>query len=103
MARSYKKHAWCGDKKGKIKKRIANHHVRAWLKRHLDINLAPHDYKKIHCSWDICDYGWNRTWEEYWSSCQKWHQEALERGWGAYKELDEKKEYRYWYKHYRAK
>ena len=29
--------------------------------------LPPGAYKKIHCSWDICDYGWIRTWEDYWN------------------------------------
>ena len=34
MSRSYKKTPWCGDKKGKSKKRIANRTVRQYLKNH---------------------------------------------------------------------
>ena len=63
-----------------LKKRIANHHVRNWLKENPDVILPPGGYKKIHCSWDICDYGWICTWEDYWNNCQKYHQEAIERG-----------------------
>ena len=32
------------------------------------------------------------SWEEYWASCQRLHNEAVIRGWGIYKEeLDEKR------------
>ena len=67
----YKKTPWCGDHKGKSKKRIANHHVRNWFKRNPDAILPPGAYKKIYCSWDICDYGWIHTWEDYWNDCQE--------------------------------
>ena len=56
MSRSYKKTPWAGDKKGKIKKRIANHYVRQHLKNHTDLTLGPSDYKKLYESWDICDF-----------------------------------------------
>ena len=68
MSRSYKKTPWCGDRKGKDKKRIANHIVRQYLKNHMDLNLKPGDYKKLYETWDICDYGWTSTWEQYWAS-----------------------------------
>ena len=74
-----------------------------WCKDHPEESLRGSDYKKLHCSWDICDYGWIRTWEEYWQKCQEWHKEAIRLGWGAYLNLDEEKEYRYWCKYYRDK
>ena len=59
--------------------------------------------KKFYCSWNICDYGWIHTWEDYWNGCQELHKEAIERGWGYYMNLDEDKEYRWWLKHYKNK
>lgn len=103
MSRSYKKHSWCGDHKGTGKKRTAWKTVRQWQKDHPDILLQGGAYKKIYETWEICDYGWTMTWEQYWASCIKWHEHDMNRGWGAYKELNEKEEYRYWYKHYKAK
>ena len=103
MSKSYKKTPWCGEHKGKSKKRNANHQVKNWFKRNPDVILPPGAYKKIHCSWDICDYGWIRTWEDYWNDCQKLHQEAINRGWGHYIDLDKDEEYRWWLKHYKNK
>ena len=104
MSRSYKKTPWCGDNKGTQKKRQAWKVVRQWLKDNPDITLKGGQYKKLYETWDIRNYGWITTWEEYWDSCQKWHQEAINRGWGYYKEdLDKEKEYRHWYKHYKGK
>ena len=103
ISRSYKRTPWCGDHKGKSKKRIANHHVRNWFKKNPDVILPPGAYKKIHCSWDICDYGWIRTWEEYWNDCQRYHQEAIKKGWGHYMDLDKNEEYRRWLKYYKNK
>ena len=104
MSRSYKKTPWCGDNKGSQKKRQAWKVVRQWLKDNPDVALKGGQYKKLYEAWDICDYGWVTTWEEYWESCQRWPQEAINRGWGYYKDdLDEEKEYRHWYKHYKGK
>ena len=104
MSRSYKKTPWCGDTKGKLKKRIAWKTVRQWLKEHPDVALTGGQYKKLYETWDICDYGWVTTWEEYWESCLRWHREALARGWGrCLEEPDIEKEYRYWYTHYKGK
>ena len=102
MSRSYKKTPWCGDSKGKSKKRIANHIVRQWLKRNLDQNMAPSDYKKLYETWDICDYGWITTWEEYWEHSVRLHEEWLRRGWKS-EEPDKKEEYRKWLRYYRNK
>lgn len=103
ISHSYKRTPWCGDHKGKSKKRIANHYVRNWLKENPDVILPPGGYKKIYCSWDICDYGRIRTWEDYWNDCLKYHQEAVNRGWGHYLNLDEDEEYHWWLKHYKNK
>lgn len=99
MSRSYKKSPYCGDKKGKDKKRVANHTVRNYLK---DINkiLSKGGFKKVFCSYDICDYGWLQSWEEYWESCLRGYKEHPE--W--YKQPPNKKEeYRSWYKSYKMK
>ena len=47
MSRSYKRTLWCGDHKGKSKKRIANHHVRNWFKRNPDVILPQEPIKKF--------------------------------------------------------
>ena len=104
MSRSYKKYPYCGDKKGQNKKRFSWKKVRQWLKDNPEELPQKNFYKKIYPTWDICDFYWTYTWEEYWKSCQKWHQEASQRGWGSYcKELNEKEEYRFWYTHYKRK
>ena len=101
MSRSYKKTPWSGDRKGKDKKRVANHKVRSWLKQHPEEPLNRGDYKKIYETWDICDYGGVETWEEYWaSSIRSWFR------WRCYFDYpfpDEKTEYRKWLKYYKIK
>ena len=39
MSKSYKKTPWCGENKGKTKKRNANHQVKNWFKRNPDDNF----------------------------------------------------------------
>ena len=56
MSRSYKKHAYCGDKKDKELKRLANHRVRQYLKRKPEVTLKPSQFKRLFESWEICDY-----------------------------------------------
>ena len=51
MSRSYKKHAYCGDKKDKELKRLANHRVRQYLKRNLEVTLKPSQFKHLFESW----------------------------------------------------
>ena len=101
MSRSYKKIPWSGDKKGKSKKRVANHKVRSWLKQHPDEPLNRNSYKKVYETWDICDYGWFCTWEEYWKSAiHAWEQWEKDRG----KPFpDKKEEYRRWIRYYKTK
>ena len=71
MSRSYKKHAYCGDKKDKELKRMANHKVRQYLKRNPEVTLKPSQFKRLFESWEICDYGWLCDWEEYWQFTNK--------------------------------
>ena len=104
MSRSYKKIPWCGDKKGKDKKRIANHVVRQWLKRNMDQTLAPSNYKKLYETWNICDYSWTLTWEQYWRSewkSYRWICSMLPNR--EHKEPDKKECYRKWLKYYHNK
>jgi hypothetical protein len=101
MSRSFKKTPWAGDSKGKIKKRIANKAVRNWLKQHPDVAIQGGQYKKIYETWDICDYGWITSWEEYWASCIKNWERWFCRYGKPYP--DKKEEYREWLKRYKIK
>lgn len=96
MSRSYKKHPWAGDNKGKWKKRIANSKVRSYLKNYENI-LKFSDFKKVYESWDICDYGWLYTWDEYWEhtiqDCKRFNRPIP----------NKKEEYRNWFKTYKMK
>lgn len=103
MSRSYKKTPWCGDHKGKIKKRLANKSVRAWLDRHPEETPQGGAYRKLYCSWNICDYGWICTWEEYWEGEWKNYYRWLARGWEPNQVPDEKECYRHWLRFYRNK
>lgn len=109
MSRSYKKVPYCGDKKGKIKKRIANHKVRSWLKQHPDAILQKGDFKKLYETWDICDYYWITNWKEYWDSEIRtyYYFEYMfpYRNVKKYKNKfpNKKESYRQWYKYYKMK
>lgn len=99
MSRSYKKTPYCGDTKGKDKKRLANSKVRMFLKN-LNHRLPKMQYKRVYDQYDICDYYWMKDWQEYWQGCQlsylrhpDWHR----------KPLNKKEEYRNWYKYYKMK
>ena len=101
MSRSYKKHPWSGDSKGKSKKRVANHAVRTWCKEHPDVPLRGSAYKKLFESWDICDYGGLCSWEEFWrGSIRAWERWGRQYG-RPYP--NEKEEYRDWYKSCKGK
>lgn len=56
MSRSYKHTPYCGDGKGKVKKRFANKSVRAWLKEHPEEILRKSSFKKCYEQYDICDW-----------------------------------------------
>jgi hypothetical protein len=105
MSRSYKKVPYCGDHKGKDKKRMANNHIRQLVKRNPEININYGAFKKHYEQYDICDYYWFCTWEEYWES--EWRSyEHLKMTYPESKycvEPDEKECYRRWLKYYRNK
>ena len=101
MSRSYKKTPWAGDKKGKTKKRIANHYVRQHLKNNMDLTLAPSDYKKLYESWDICDFYGIVSWEEYWKlSWERYYWCCSKFPNVEHNEPNEKEEYIRWRKYY---
>lgn len=62
MSRSYKHEPTCGGK-NKFCKKQANRRVR---RNKMDLELSKGGYKKVYCSWEICDYFSRCTWEEYW-------------------------------------
>ena len=100
MSRSYKRHPWCGDKKGKSKKAAANSKVRMYLKN-LDNILKYGAYKKLYESWDICDYGWLYSWNKYWEQkVNFWYR--FDKKWGK-PFPDKKKVKKEWYKYYKMK
>lgn len=104
MSRSYKKTPWSGDKKGKEKKRIANHKVRQKLKNNLELIVQQGEYKKLYETWDICDYGWIITFDEFmeieWKNYCWLKINFPDR---AIEEPDEKQCYRIWLKFYHNK
>ena len=98
MSRSYKKTPYCGDTKGKDKKKIANHKVRMYLKN-TEYKLFRNDYKKIYDSYDICDFYWIISWNEYWNNELKYYKQYP----NLFNKPDYKQTYRKWYKHYKMK
>lgn len=105
MSRSYKKVPYCGDKKGKQKKRAANHKVRSWLKQNPDFILKRNNYKKLYERYDICDYYWITSLQEYIDNEMKTYLYYSYMYPSRFKEpLPNKKElYRKWYKYYKMK
>ena len=68
MSRSYKKTPYCGPK-SKAMKKYANR----VLRRDND-TYQNGSYKKRFCSYDICDYKFFETFEEYFESrVRQWH------------------------------
>ena len=103
MSRSYKKHAYCGDKKGKERKRLANHKVRQYLKRNPEVILKPSQFKRLFESCEICDYGWLCDWEEYWQREWEWYYCDHYQSWHRDAPPDYKEEYRNWHRYYKMK
>lgn len=89
MGKSYKKQPYCGHN-DRFMKRKANTTVRK-------INNIPNgnSYKKFFCSYEISDYGWYCTYEEYIVRRTDWSKV------GYYE--DEEEIIRDWYKSYKAK
>ena len=99
MSRSYKKRPWCCDNSNRKEMRVvANRIVRSKLKH--DPNCIPSrgkSYRKLFESWDICDYKWTSTWEQYWKRELYYYYI-----WGGRKP-DKKEAYRDWLKFYYRK
>lgn len=100
MSKSYKKTPYCGDTKGKEKKRIANHKVRQYLRSNEDTVLRGGAYKRLYNTWDICDFYWIADWEEYWFNCLESY---YNRGHLYREEPDYEEEFRRWWKYYKRK
>ena len=95
MSRSYKKTPYCGPKSKSMKK-YANRVLRQ------DKNTYQNaSYKKRFCSYDICDYKFFETFDEYYrSQVRQWEE------WGRLygrSYPNKKNAYRRWYKYYKAK
>lgn len=90
MSRSYKKHPYCGDKTNKkFGKKYANRKVRRY-KGDIANGKA---YIKLYEQWNICDYGWVQSWEEF---RYRWLSSFFET-------MTEEELYKYWVTHYKCK
>ena len=79
MSRSYKHTPRAGDTKDKFFKKYANRRVRRLPIDEPSLNYKS--YKKMTCSWNICDYETVGTsFEQYWKrlakSWHRWHMEC---------------------------
>lgn len=100
MSRSFKKTPYCGDKKGKDKKRIANHKVKSSMKNK-DWHPRRKLYKKIYEQYDICDYYEISSFEEYKNyQLRLWEEYDKNRN---IPKPTEKELYRDWYKSFKMK
>lgn len=88
MARSYKKHPYCGDRKDRFYKNYANRRLRR-LPIEEEISSGK-NYKRYTCSWKICDY-WSYHPGPF--LYLRWHIE----------EEDEEVAFWRWYKNYKMK
>lgn len=67
MSRSYKHTPRSGDKKDKFYKNYSNRKLRR-IPIEEESYPKHNNYKKIICSWEICDYeSVGTTFEEYWN------------------------------------
>lgn len=91
MSRSYKRTPYAGDKKHKSDKRLASKAVR---RKSLTLPNRGRAYKKVFCSWNICDYCWIMTYSEF----KKLYLDEVNSG-----EMTEKEVYNQWRKWYKRK
>jgi len=100
MSRSYKKHPYAKDKTNKCMKKLSNKKIRQKLKNPEE-ELQHNSYKKVFQSWNICDYKFFSTWEQFWNfSINLWERFDKNKG---VPFPDEKKEYARWRKWYKQK
>ena len=92
MSRSYKKVPCCKDHTRGMKK-CANRFVR---RNYLAVPSGM-AYKKLFCSWNICDYKFLESFSAYKVSYRKWE------FWHNRNKHSDKELYRMWYKDYKMK
>lgn len=94
MSRSYKHTPRCGDTKDRFMKKYANRKIR---RMDTEYFLQHKSYKKIICSYDICDYeSVGTSFEEYWEIIQtRWYSRR--------KDQTREEAYRDWYRWFKAK
>ncbi len=88
MSRSYKKVACCKDYNRGMKK-SANRYIR----RNYLFVPSGMAYKKLFCSWNICDYKFLKSFSIYKNEFQNYSR----------KKYSDKELYRMWYKNYKMK
>lgn len=92
MSRSYKRSNVCADHRSN--KRYANHVVRNHLKNEENVDL-PHAYfKRMYNSYDICDFIFHCSWEDWREGWRKYHPN---------KPISDKELYRKWVRYYKRK
>lgn len=102
MSRSFKKTSYCGDNKGKKKKRLANDKVKSFFKKNQDIQISRGDFRKIQNPWDICDYCTKfESFESYWDFEVTFYETHKDRY--NLSKPNKKEAYRDWYKTYKMK
>ena len=64
----------------------------------------PGDFKRMFESWEICDYGWLCSWEEYWNrQCEWYYCDHAKRWFGNQDPPNYAEEYRIWHRYYKMK
>jgi len=94
MSRSYKKIP-CLKDHNKGMKKYANRYVR----RNYLVVPSGSAYKKLFCSYDICDFKFFETFDSYKKSRKKWMSEKTYSG----RMYSDKELYRRWYTEYKMK
>lgn len=97
MSRSYKRTPRSGDRKDKFYKKYANRRL-----RRLPIeepNLNHKTYKKVSCSYNICDYeSVGTSFEDYWQGLlNNWHRWRKGLGYPPPDRDEAYKEYCHWF------
>ena len=104
MSRSYKKHPTAGDKNDGFNKKYFNRKLRRKLKNDFDYELPNNSFKKANQSWDIKDYSFSMTWEEYCDWAMESWKHGLAAGYESEKTMPNKEEcYKEWKRHYQRK
>lgn len=105
MSRSYKKNCFCTD--NGERKRFGKRQANKLIRRTSGIADGM-SYKKYYCSWDICDYKFHRTWEDFKKEPTHWEKFVYTFEGNKLKKwtkiiLSENEVYRKWYKMFKMK